>query len=168
MVVFVMTGTIGGWLLVLGVGDDEGHHRLTPLASTTSVARSPSPWAGTTRYKSAHYELLSRPTTCTSPLQRFMMEYGGFSAVTSSCEIPERRSVSQCFRAALNILPSTFNVRCKSWPTGRGIGAAAVFSFVQSANQRTSVRAYTTRSHSLYKCTEFTVAVSTELTVHLL
>ena len=33
MVVFVMTGTIGGWLLVLGAGDDEGHHRLTPLAT---------------------------------------------------------------------------------------------------------------------------------------
>ena len=47
-------------------------------------------------------------------------------------------------------------------------GAATIFSFVQSANQRTSVRAYTTRSHSLYKCTEFTVAVSTELAVHLL
>ena len=48
------------------------------------------------------------------------------------------------------------------------LGAATVFSFVQSANQRTSVRAYTTRSHILYKCTEFTVVVSTELIVHLL
>ena len=27
MVVFVMIGTIGGWLLVLGVGDDEGHQK---------------------------------------------------------------------------------------------------------------------------------------------
>ena len=111
-------------------------------------------------------------------LQRFSVSY---RAQISGCALPlccgslaarPAPALVPCAASFLRGLPERVDPLtlrlplARSRPCGRRCNGFQFRTERKSANK--CARVPTTRSHTLYKCTEFTVVVSTELIVHLL